>query len=70
MNISLNLYTFYIHSVSRKNKGIINYFLKTDYQIQQKLARTFLIQLAIKRPFNLLFYIIFKCKSSYCFSVF
>jgi len=38
MNISLNLYTVYIHSVSKKIKGIINYFLRTDYHIPKKFG--------------------------------
>jgi len=69
MNISLNLYTIYIHLVSKKIKGIINYFLRTDYHIPKNLARTVLIQLAIKRPISFSFHIIFKRESSYFFSM-
>jgi len=69
MNMSLNLYTVYIHSVSKKIKGIINYFLKTDLPNPKKMARTFLIQLTINRPFNFLFQISYKRESSYCFSM-
>jgi len=69
MNRSLNLYTVYIHSVLKKIKCIINYFLKTDYQIPKNFGTNISDTTGHQTTIQSLISHNFYAQNSYCFSV-